>query len=133
MVLGQIYGQSNIGAARCSSLGRLLICICYYCHQAQLLLVLLSAHLATFTTRAFGLLGAGEGRGSCPAPPYRAAQVAWPHGCPAAASCCNEYGYCGTEADWAARRFRDCNGESNGRALPEDVLKLEASATKSSI
>ena len=35
--------------------------------------------------RSFGLLGAGEGRGSCPAPPYRAPTVQWPGGCPGSA------------------------------------------------
>ena len=41
-----------------------------------------------------GLLGAGEGEGSCAAPPFRAHYVKWPHGCPAFAPCCTEYGFC---------------------------------------
>ena len=41
-----------------------------------------------------GLLGAGEGEGSCAAPPFRAHYVKWTHGCPGFAPCCSEYGYC---------------------------------------
>ena len=43
-----------------------------------------------------GLLGAGSGDGSCAASPFRTseAELAWPEGCPAWASCCTEYGYC---------------------------------------
>ena len=42
--------------------------------------------------------GAGEGLGSCPAPPFRAAaeSLAWPEGCPDWAPCCSEYGFCQT-------------------------------------
>jgi len=72
------------------------------------------------------LLGAGEGRGSCPAPPYRATKVNWPNGCPLDVPCCNEFGYCKTEAEWLSGQFRDCNGLSNGQNLPDDVVKLEA-------
>ena len=28
--------------------------------------------------------------------------------------------------DWLAGAFRDCNGVSNGKGLPDDVIKLEA-------
>ena len=41
-----------------------------------------------------GLLGAGQGEGSCAAPPFRAAYVKWSGGCPGFAPCCTEYGYC---------------------------------------
>ena len=43
-----------------------------------------------------GLLGAGQGDGSCAAPPFRAERgaLAWPDGCPGWAPCCTEYGYC---------------------------------------
>ena len=41
-----------------------------------------------------GLLGAGEGEGSCAAPPFRAHYVKWTQGCPAFAPCCSEYGFC---------------------------------------
>ena len=41
-----------------------------------------------------GLLGAGEGEGSCAAPPFRARYVKWSGGCPGFAPCCTEYGYC---------------------------------------
>ena len=41
-----------------------------------------------------GLLGAGEGEGSCAAPPFRAYAVKWTYGCPAFAPCCSEFGYC---------------------------------------
>ena len=75
---------------------------------------------------SFGLLGAGEGRGSCLAPPYRAPSVQWPGGCPVSAPCCNEYGYCVTEEAWLSGRWRDCNGQTNGQNLPDDVIKLEA-------
>ena len=40
-------------------------------------------------------------------------------------SCCNEYGFCRTREAWAAAKFRDCNGVSNGIALPDAVLQLE--------
>ena len=43
---------------------------------------------------AGGLLGAGEGEGSCAAPPFRAYAVKWTYGCPAFAPCCSEFGYC---------------------------------------
>ena len=41
-----------------------------------------------------GLLGAGEGEGSCAAPPFRAHYVKWTGGCPGFAPCCSEYGFC---------------------------------------
>ena len=77
-----------------------------------------------------GLLGAGRGDGSCAAPPFRAdpADLAWPEGCPAWASCCTEYGYCHPRASWDQQLFRDCNGESNGSQLPPDTLQAEAEA-----
>ena len=61
-------------------------------YQRSLLVVVFS-----HTCNALSLLGAGEGRGSCPAPPYRASQVNWPNGCPLNVPCCNEFGYCRTE------------------------------------
>ena len=77
-----------------------------------------------------GLLGAGQGDGSCAAPPFRAdtADLAWPGGCPAWASCCTEYGYCHPRASWEQQLFRDCNGESNGSQLPPDTILAEAEA-----
>ena len=77
-----------------------------------------------------GLLGAGQGDGSCPAPPFRAdtADLAWPEGCPAWASCCTEYGYCHPRTSWEQELFRDCNGESNGSQLPPDTIQAEAEA-----
>ena len=91
----------------------------------QALFLFLSVSLVP-NVSSFGLLGAGEGRGSCPAPPYRAPSVQWPQGCPASAPCCNEYGYCVTEEAWLSGRWRDCNGQTNGQNLPDDVIKLEA-------
>ena len=76
--------------------------------------------------RGLSLLGAGEGRGSCPAAPYRAVNVAWPEGCPPSLPCCSEYGFCQTEQQWRQGQFRDCNGLSNGNSIPDDVIKLEA-------
>merc|ERR1712010_73261 len=64
-----------------------------------------------------GLLGAGNGEGSCAAAPFRSLAVKWPLGCPASAPCCSEYGYCQPETSWHAEAFRDCNGVSNGRPL----------------
>merc|ERR1719461_231788 len=75
---------------------------------------------------SISLLGAGEGPGSCPAPPFRGKKLNWPNGCPLNVPCCNEYGFCKTEAEWIAGVFRDCNGLSNGISLPDDVIKLEA-------
>ena len=76
--------------------------------------------------RGLSLLGAGEGRGSCPAAPFRAVKVAWPAGCPPSLPCCNEYGFCQSELHWRQGQFRDCNGLSNGNSIPDDVIKLEA-------
>ena len=83
---------------------------------------------------ALSLLGAGEGPGSCPAAPFRAARTEWPHGCPPSLPCCDEYGYCRSELQWLDGQFRDCNGLSNGQNIPDDVIKLEAffAAIKSS-
>ena len=72
------------------------------------------------------LLGAGEGPGSCPAPPFRGKKLNWPSGCPLSTPCCNEFGYCVTEAQWLSGVFRDCNGLSNGTPLSDEVIKLEA-------
>merc|ERR1712002_1234792 len=74
-----------------------------------------------------GLLGAGTGEGSCAAAPFRAAPGAlkWPLGCPAGAECCSEYGYCRSQAEWAAGGFRDCNGVSNGRPLAPEAINAE--------
>jgi len=77
-----------------------------------------------------GLLGAGTGEGSCPAAPFRAnaAAIKWTLGCPAGAECCTEYGYCRSQAEWAAGAFRDCNGVSNGRPLAADAIAAENEA-----
>merc|ERR1712133_142067 len=72
-----------------------------------------------------GLLGAGTGEGSCAAAPFRALAVKWPAGCPASAPCCSEYGYCQPEENWRAGVFRDCNGVSNGIALPPETINAE--------
>merc|ERR1711935_510142 len=69
-----------------------------------------------------GLLGAGNGEGSCAAAPFRSLAVKWPLGCPASAPCCSEYGYCQPEASWHAGAFRDCNGVSNGRPLAPEAI-----------
>merc|ERR1711872_1141923 len=68
-----------------------------------------------------GLLGAGTGEGSCAAAPFRATATKWGVSCPAYASCCTEYGYCRGEDEWLAGNFRDCNGRSNGQALPAEA------------
>merc|ERR1712002_259776 len=80
-----------------------------------------------------GLLGAGVGEGSCAAAPYRTPsnKLKWPHGCPGSHPCCSEYGYCQTRADWWAQKFRDCNGESNGIALPQETIIAEAQFAQS--
>jgi len=88
--------------------------------QAVVLLSAASCHA--------GLLGAGTGEGSCAAAPFRALAVKWPLGCPANAPCCSEFGYCQSEANWHAGVFRDCNGVSNGAALPEDAIIAENTA-----
>merc|ERR1712212_557478 len=72
-----------------------------------------------------GLLGAGTGEGSCAAAPFRATATKWGVSCPAYASCCTEYGYCRGEDEWLAGNFRDCNGRSNGQALPADAVNAE--------
>merc|ERR1711962_1875518 len=72
-----------------------------------------------------GLLGAGTGEGSCAAAPFRAPAVKWAGGGPASAPCCSEYGYCQSQAAWAAGAFRDCNGQSNGTPLPPDAINAE--------
>merc|ERR1711881_29115 len=78
-----------------------------------------------------GLLGAGEGEGSCAAAPFRTdeADLKWKSGCPGWAPCCSEYGYCQPKASWEAGLFRDCNGESNGTPLPAETLAAEAAAS----
>ena len=50
--------------------------------------------LLLVTPSLAGLLGAGQGEGSCAAPPFRAPYVKWSGGCPGFAPCCTEYGYC---------------------------------------
>merc|ERR1719223_326612 len=77
------------------------------------------------------LLGAGTGPNSCSAPPYRARWVANFRGCPQEISCCNEYGYCKTTEAWQRGEFRDCNGISNGFALPSSTVNDEQSAANS--
>merc|ERR1711990_1353139 len=74
------------------------------------------------------LLGSGTGANSCSAPPYRARWVAFYQGCPASAACCNEYGYCKTQEAWNRGEFRDCNGISNGFALPDSTVRDEQNA-----
>merc|ERR1719447_2617082 len=74
------------------------------------------------------LLGAGSGQGSCSAPPYRSRVVEYWQGCPEAAPCCNEYGYCRPQEEWLRGVYRDCNQMSNGLALPDQVFQAEQSA-----
>ena len=50
--------------------------------------------LVTSDSADLQLLGAGRGRGSCAAPPFRSTEVHWRFGCPPFASCCTELGYC---------------------------------------
>merc|ERR1712025_1325283 len=38
------------------------------------------------------------------------------------------YGYCRSQAEWAAGAFRDCNGVSNGRPLAADAIAAENEA-----
>merc|ERR1719481_1786301 len=76
-----------------------------------------------------GLLGAGQGGGSCAAAfrtPAEALQ--WPNGCPAGNECCTEFGYCHPQSAWLAKAFRDCNGVSNGSPYPIDVIQAETAA-----
>merc|ERR1711931_178512 len=77
-----------------------------------------------------GLLGAGQGGGSCAAAPFRAPAEAlqWPNGCPAGNECCTEFGYCHPQSAWLAKAFRDCNGVSNGSPYPIDVIQAETAA-----
>ena len=106
----------------------------------EVLLVVLCHHQV-----AGGLLGAGQGEGSCAAPPFRAYQVKWTYGCPGFAPCCSEFGYCrplvqNTEhlldshsvsylqEEWEYGHFRDCNGVSNGTPLPAETIAAEAAA-----
>ena len=53
-----------------------------------------------------GLLGAGEGEGSCAAAPFRVPAVKWALGCPEHAPCCSEYGYCRGREEWLEGGFR---------------------------
>merc|ERR1712142_19908 len=77
-----------------------------------------------------GLLGAGQGGGSCAAAPFRApaGTLQWPNGCPAGNECCTEFGYCHPQSAWLAKAFRDCNGVSNGSPYPIDVIQAESAA-----
>merc|ERR1712042_69631 len=77
-----------------------------------------------------GLLGAGQGGGSCAAAPFRApaGTLQWPNGCPAGNECCTEFGYCHPQSAWLAKAFRDCNGVSNGSPYPIDVIQAETAA-----
>merc|ERR1712142_495129 len=77
-----------------------------------------------------GLLGAGQGGGSCAAAPFRtpASSLQWPNGCPAGNECCTEFGYCHPQSAWLAKAFRDCNGVSNGSPYPIDVIQAESAA-----
>ena len=91
------------------------------------LLVLLSG---VATTAAISLLGAGEGRGSCPAPPFRAAATNWPTGCPLQTPCCNEYGYCRTEVRYCSLQpCSSANCRTNG--WPASSATATSSATAS--
>merc|ERR1719239_814540 len=76
------------------------------------------------------LLGAGTGPGSCSAPPYRARIVENWQGCSEPTPCCNEYGYCRPKSDWVTGVYRDCNGVSNGLALPPQTVDNERAAAK---
>merc|ERR1711935_127117 len=73
-----------------------------------------------------GLLGAGEGHGSCAAFPNRGQLLDHVGGCPRWAECCTEFGYCHGRENWEKGYFRDCNGQSNGQPLPGTVIRLEA-------
>merc|ERR1712198_101406 len=75
-----------------------------------------------------GLLGAGQGEGSCAAPPFRSLAVKWSAGCPEYASCCTEFGYCRGRDEWIAGNFRDCNGLSNGSPLEPGAIAAENAA-----
>ena len=59
--------------------------------MAKLLILLL---VACLPSSHGGLLGAGEGLGSCAAYPFRAYSVHWVGGCPPHAPCCSEFGFC---------------------------------------
>jgi len=76
------------------------------------------------------LLGAGTGPGSCSAPPYRARIIENWQGCSEPTPCCNEYGYCRPKSDWVTGVYRDCNGVSNGLALPPQTVDNERAAAK---
>merc|ERR1712088_1292113 len=84
--------------------------------------------ISILTTTEAGLLGAGQGAGSCPAFPNRTPTTDLDHvaGCPRYAECCSEFGYCHPKDSWVAGYFRDCNGQSNGQALEGGVIRLEA-------
>merc|ERR1719412_1414594 len=84
--------------------------------------------LARMPGSAGGLLGAGEGEGSCAAAPFRAHHVQWSYGCPAFAPCCSEFGFCRPLAEWQYGEFRDRNGVSNGTPLSHQVLEAEQAA-----
>merc|ERR1719187_1823991 len=92
-------------------------------------IMLILVMIVMLTPSALGksvLLGAGTGLGSCAAPPYRAGKVHWVYGCPPFASCCTELGFCRSQVEWEEGNFRDCNGVSNGRPLPEETEIAEA-------
>merc|ERR1719341_2097651 len=76
------------------------------------------------------LLGAGTGPGSCSAPPYRARIIENWQGCSEPTPCCNEYGYCRPKSDWVTGVYRDCNGVSNGLALPPQTVDNERAAAQ---
>merc|ERR1719175_405835 len=87
--------------------------------------------LLSYTAGCYGgLLGAGQGGGSCAAAPFRtpASSLQWPNGCPAGNECCTEFGYCHPQSAWLAKAFRDCNGVSNGSPYPIDVIQAETAA-----
>merc|ERR1712241_912992 len=84
--------------------------------------------ISILTTTEAGLLGAGQGAGSCAAFPNRTPTTDLDHvaGCPRYAECCSEFGYCHPKESWIAGYFRDCNGQSNGQALEGGVIREEA-------
>merc|ERR1712088_52813 len=84
--------------------------------------------ISILTTTEAGLLGAGQGAGSCAAFPNRTPTTDLDHvaGCPRYAECCSEFGYCHPKDSWVAGYFRDCNGQSKGQALEGGVILEEA-------
>ena len=78
---------------------------------APLLLLLL---LAALSPSHGGLLGAGEGLGSCAAYPFRAHSVHWVGGCPPHAPCCSEFGFCRPRVSKICWNSNTCEFRLNG-------------------